>query len=51
MMARLEVVDRPTGMRGGKATRIMVRRDGDTSPHPATWEAWRKLRVVLSPAA
>jgi len=24
----------------------MVRRDGDTSPHPAIWKAWRKPHVV-----
>ena len=49
--ARLEVVAPPASMRGGKTTRVMVRRDGDTSPHPAAWEAWRKLHVVRAPAA
>jgi len=43
---RLEVVGRPTGMRGGKTTKVMVRRDGDTSPHSAVWEAWPERRVV-----
>jgi len=49
--ARLEVVGRPSGMRGGKATRVIVRREGDTLPHAAVWEAWRKVRVRRSPAA
>jgi len=43
---RLEVVDPPSGIRGGKGTIGMVRRDGDTSPHPAIWKAWRKPHVV-----
>ena len=49
--ARLEVVDRPTSMSGGKMTRARVRREGDNVQHDAMWEVWRKLRVVRWSAA
>jgi len=49
--ARLEVVGLPASMRSGKTTRVMVRRDGHTSAHPAVWQAWRKLQVIRPPAA
>jgi hypothetical protein len=49
--ARLEVVGPPASLSSGKTTRVMVRRDGDTSAHPAVWQAWRKLQVIRPPAA
>ena len=49
--ARLEVVGPPASMSSGKTARVMVRRDGDTSAHPAVWQAWRKLRVIRPSAA
>jgi hypothetical protein len=49
--AHAEVVGRPTAASGGKVTRAMVRREGETIPREAYWEAWRKVRVVRRAAA
>jgi len=46
-----EIVGRPTGASGGKMTRALVRREGETTAYEAMWGVWRKLRVVRSTAA
>ncbi len=48
---RAEVVAVPSSLKGGKATRGWVRREGETVQREAVWEAWRKVRVVRSSAA
>ena len=48
---RLEVVGRPTGLRGGKIMRAKVRDLENQVQHEALWDAWRKLRVVRAKVA
>ena len=43
---RLEVVDRPTTVSGGKLTRVVVRNAALNVRDERHWEAWRKVRVV-----
>ena len=48
---RAEVVERPTGLSGGKMTRVWLRRDGDSVKTEVVWEAWRRIRVIRPTAA
>jgi hypothetical protein len=45
--ARLEVIDRPTTVSGGKLTRVVVRHAALNVRDERHWEAWRKLRDDL----
>ena len=49
--ARLEVIDGPTTVSGGKLTRVVVRNAALDVRDERHWEAWRKLRVVRRSAA
>jgi hypothetical protein len=49
--ARAEIVGPPTVVKGGKGTRVWVRRDGETMQRETVWEAWRKVRVLRRTAA
>jgi hypothetical protein len=48
---RLEVIDRPTTVSGGKLTRVIVRNAALNVRDERHWEAWRKVRVVRHSAA
>jgi translation elongation factor P/translation initiation factor 5A len=43
---RLEVVDRPTTVSGGKLTRVVVRNAALNVRDERHWDAWRKVKVV-----
>jgi hypothetical protein len=47
----LEVVGRPSSLRGGKLVRAVVRNPAADVRQEMHWEAWRKVRVVRKPAA
>ena len=49
--SRAEVVGAPISERSGKTTRAWVQHQGEPIQREAVWDAWRKLRVVRSPAA